>query len=111
ITRIAADYGRPVPMQALIWSRNEQHPTDIAGLRGVRIASAIETGKTGNWNEPKIMLLTGGDKITVRFMRQDFFDLIPEFKLIIAGNHKPGPGDYIWCRSRSPFQRKNATRS
>ena len=23
-------------------------------------------------------------------MRQDFFEYIPQFKLIIAGNHKPG---------------------
>ena len=23
-------------------------------------------------------------------MRQDFFEFLPQFKLIIAGNHKPG---------------------
>jgi putative DNA primase/helicase len=34
--------------------------------------------------------LTGGDKIAARFMRQDFFEFQPMFKLIIAGNHKPG---------------------
>ena len=34
--------------------------------------------------------LTGGDKIPARFMRQDFFEYVPQFKLIIAGNHKPG---------------------
>src|SRR5262249_5031698 len=34
--------------------------------------------------------LTGGDKISARFMRQDFFEYTPQFKLIIAGNHKPG---------------------
>jgi hypothetical protein len=33
--------------------------------------------------------LTGGDKITARFMRQDFFDFDPTFKLFIASNHKP----------------------
>jgi putative DNA primase/helicase len=90
ITSVAADYHRPVPMEALMWSRNERHPTDIAGLRGARIGSAIETGRGRNWDEPKIMLLTGGDKISARLMRQDFFDFTPQFKLIIAGNHKPG---------------------
>jgi putative DNA primase/helicase len=35
-------------------------------------------------------MLTGGDKITARLMRQDFFDFVPQFKLLIAGNHKPG---------------------
>jgi putative DNA primase/helicase len=33
--------------------------------------------------------MTGGDKMTARFMRQDFFDFIPKFKLFIVGNHKP----------------------
>jgi putative DNA primase/helicase len=84
------DYARPVPMETLMWSRNERHPTDIAGLRGARVASAIETGKGRGWDEPKIMQLTGGDTISVRLMRQDFFDMTPQFKLWVAGNHKPG---------------------
>ena len=44
--------------------------------------------------------------IKARFMRQDFFDFVPQFKLVIAGNHKPRSatrrGDarrLTWCRS------------
>src|SRR5262249_15300766 len=33
---------------------------------------------------------TGGDRISARLMRQDFFEFTPAFKLVIAGNHKPG---------------------
>ncbi len=33
--------------------------------------------------------MTGGDKITARFMRQDNFTFMPQFKLCIQGNHKP----------------------
>ena len=33
--------------------------------------------------------MTGGDPIPARFMHQNFFDVIPSHKLIIAGNHKP----------------------
>ncbi len=33
--------------------------------------------------------MTGGDRISARFMRQDFFEFIPQFKLTIVGNHKP----------------------
>jgi putative DNA primase/helicase len=62
ITGIMKDYHRPVPMEALLMSRNERHTTDIAGLRGARIASAVETGKGRNWDEPKIKQLTGGDR-------------------------------------------------
>jgi putative DNA primase/helicase len=35
-------------------------------------------------------MLTGGDKVSARFMRQDFFEYVPQFKLMIAGNHEPG---------------------
>jgi len=51
--------------------------------------TAVETGKGRGWDGPKIMQLTGGDKITARLMRQDFFDFTPEFKIEVAGNHKP----------------------
>ena len=42
----------------------------------------------GVTDETKIKTLTGGDKITARYMKQDFFDFVPTFKLFICGNHK-----------------------
>ena len=33
--------------------------------------------------------MTGGERITARFMRGDFFEFMPQFKLTIIGNHKP----------------------
>ena len=41
------------------------------------------------WAEAKVKLLTGGDPITARFMRQDNFTFLPNFKLTVSGNHKP----------------------
>jgi phage/plasmid-associated DNA primase len=35
-------------------------------------------------------MLTGGDPIRARFMRQDEFEFQPQLKLLISGNHKPG---------------------
>jgi len=52
--------------------------------------TAVETEEGRRWAESKIKALTGGDKIAARFMRRDFFEFVPEFKLLIAGNHKPG---------------------
>ena len=46
--------------------------------------------KAGAGPRARSRALTGGDPITARFMRQDFFTYLPAFKLVIAGNHKPG---------------------
>ena len=68
---------------------SERHPTDLAMLRGARLVTAIETEEGKRWDESKLKALTGGDPIAARFMRQDFFEYTPQFKLLIAGNHKP----------------------
>jgi putative DNA primase/helicase len=34
-------------------------------------------------------MLTGGDRVKARFMRQDLFEFTPQMKLMISGNHKP----------------------
>ena len=65
-------------------------PSDRScGLHGARLVTAVETEEGRRWAEAKIKQLTGGDEIAARFMRQDFFEYRPTFKLAIAGNHKP----------------------
>lgn len=89
ISTILGDYARTAPMDTFMDTRSDRHPTDLAGLRGARVVCAIETEQGRRWNESKIKAITGGDTITARLMRQDFFDYKPQFKLLIAGNHKP----------------------
>jgi putative DNA primase/helicase len=92
LVRILGDYAAVADMATFVASNTEKHPTDIAKLRGARLVVAQETQKGRSWDETKIKALTGGDKLTARFMRQDFFDFTPAFKLFIAGNHKPRIG-------------------
>ncbi|MBG1252180.1 phage/plasmid primase, P4 family [Burkholderia pseudomallei] len=89
IATILGDYAANAPMDTFMETRSDRHPTDLAGLRGARFVSSIETEQGRRWNESKIKTITGGDKVSARFMRQDFFDYTPHFKLVIAGNHKP----------------------
>jgi putative DNA primase/helicase len=89
VAGILGDYATVADMSTFIATNAEHHPTDLAKLNGARLVVAQETKKGRRWDESKIKALTGGDKITARFMRQDFFDFAPAFKLFICGNHKP----------------------
>ena len=88
-SRILGDYATVAAMDTFTASKHDRHPTDLAKLRGARIVVASETEHGHAWAEAKIKALTGGDRISARFMRQDFFDYDPQFKLTIIGNHKP----------------------
>jgi len=89
LATILGDYATSAPMDTFMEARGDRHPTDLAGLRGARFVSSIETEQGRRWNESKVKAITGGDKVSARFMRQDFFEYLPQFKLVIAGNHKP----------------------
>jgi putative DNA primase/helicase len=89
VSGILGDYHRTAPMETFT-ATGDRHPTDLAGLRGSRLVTASETEEGRKWAEAKIKALTGGDKISARFMRQDFFEYQPQFKPWIAGNHRPG---------------------
>jgi len=89
LLKIWGDHGRRVAATTFLSSRTEHHPTDIAGLRGVRLAVASELPRGKTWDEAIIKDLTGGDRLTARFMRQDFFEFDPKLTLMIAGNVQP----------------------
>jgi putative DNA primase/helicase len=89
ISGILGTYHKVAPMDAFLHSNFPRHSTELAGLHGARLVTAIETEEGRRWAEAKIKTLTGGDKITAQFMRCDYFEYISQFKLIVAGNHKP----------------------
>jgi putative DNA primase/helicase len=82
-------YAAVAPISTFTASQHEQHPTDLAMLQGVRCVIAQETEEGRSWATAKLKMMTGGDPISARFMRQDFFTYTPQFKIIILGNHKP----------------------
>jgi P4 family phage/plasmid primase-like protien len=83
------DYAVIAPMDAFIESRGDRHPTDLAMLSGARLVISEESEVGRAWNSSRIKTLCGGDPVTARFMRQDFFTFMPTWKLILVGNHQP----------------------
>ena len=90
LSGILGNYSAVAPMDALTASAIDRHPTEIAMLRGARLVTANETEEGRRWAEARIKALTGGDPITARQLYCDTFTFIPQFKLVVAGNHKPG---------------------
>jgi putative DNA primase/helicase len=83
------DYAVNASMDTFVVKRGERHPTDVARLVSARLVTASETDEGRQWDQALIQQMTGGDKLTARFMRQDFFEFMPQFTLLIIGNHAP----------------------
>jgi putative DNA primase/helicase len=89
-TAALGDYAAVAPIETFTESKTERHPTDLAMLRGARLVVSQETSGGKRWDETRIKALTGSDPVSARFMRGDFFTYTPQFKLVVAGNNKPG---------------------
>jgi putative DNA primase/helicase len=89
VAGILGDYHATAPIETFTSSGGDRHPTELARLVGARLVTAAETEEGRRWHEARIKTLTGGDRVAARFMRQDFFEFRPQFKLLIAGNHQP----------------------
>ena len=106
---LLGDYGTKTRTESLLTRRFDGGPNnDIAALAGARLVIAAEVPEGRRLNENLIKDLTGGDTISARFMRKEFFTFSPIFKLWMYGNHKPqirGTDDGIWRRLRLiPFE-------
>ncbi|NAW45087.1 hypothetical protein FGF76_24175, partial [Salmonella sp. gx-f4] len=74
---------------------------DIARLVNSRFVSAVESEEGEKLQESLVKTITGGEPILARFLRQEYFEFIPEFKVFFTTNHKPiigGVDDGIWRR-------------
>ena len=74
---------------------------DLARLPGARFVSASEPEMGVKLKDALIKALTGGEKIPVRRLHQDFIEVDPQFKIVLSGNHKPridDTSDGIWRR-------------
>lgn len=86
---VLGDYAVGASMDTFTASYGDKHTTDLAMLAGARLVTASETQAGKKWDEQRVKAMTGGDRITARFMRSDNFVYVPQFKLLIIGNHKP----------------------
>lgn len=89
VQALLGDYATTAMHDVFMASRNDQHPTNLAALRGARMVAVTETEEGRQWAEARVKAITGGDKISARVLRGDPFEFAPVCKLWFSGNHKP----------------------
>jgi putative DNA primase/helicase len=89
IQLLLGDYAIRTPTETFLRKKEGAIPNDVAMLKGARFVWASENERGSRLSESLIKEMTGGDKISARFMRGEFFDFYPEFKPWLATNHKP----------------------
>jgi len=104
--RILADYATSLPAASILAKRegasgSEASP-DLADLPGVRLVTVSEPPEGGRLDESRIKEITGGEfAMKVRHLNKGFFEFRPQFKMMIATNHRPtirGTDKGIWSR-------------
>jgi putative DNA primase/helicase len=99
---LLGDYAASTRTETLMVNNNTGGANnDVARLRGARVVTATETEAGQRWAESRIKQITGGDRISARFLYGEYFEYLPQFKLFVAGNHKPrigGDDEAIWRR-------------
>lgn len=101
IKDLMGEYGKQAKSDAFIKKKETGANNDIARLVGSRFVSAIESEDGEQLSEAFVKQITGGEPVLARFLRQEYFEFIPEFKVFFTTNHKPvikGVDEGIWRR-------------
>ncbi|MEM1376158.1 MAG: phage/plasmid primase, P4 family [Pseudomonadota bacterium] len=104
MTRVLGDYAVTLAIESLAGDRQRggaEATPDLARLPGARLVAASEPEAGTKLKEALIKTMTGGEKFPVRRLHRDFFEIDPQFKMVISGNHKPvvtDDSDGTWRR-------------
>ena len=105
---VVGEYGKTTPAHSLMKSESRGIRNDIARLRGARFVSAVEINSGKHLDEALVKHLTGGDKVSARFIGREYFEFAPQAKFFLAVNTLPevsGADDGIYRRIRViPFE-------
>ncbi len=97
------DYAQQTDFNTFLLQKHDTIRNDLARLKGARLVSAVEVDSGKRLAEVLVKQVTGGDTVTARFLHKEYFEFRPEFKIWLAGNHKPeirGTDHAIWRRIR-----------
>ncbi len=103
VRAMLGDLAQQATFDTFLAKRTSGIPNDIARLRGTRFVTASEADSDRPLAEATIKHLTGGDRVTARYLYKEFFEFTPTHKIWLAANHRPAVrdgGDALWRRIR-----------
>jgi len=103
LTRLLGDYVLTAPAEMLMRRDKGAATNDVARLVGVRLLMANETRNGQAFDDLMLKTLVSTERMSARFLYQEFFDFWPTHKILIRGNHKPliaDETDGAWRRIR-----------
>lgn len=101
LSAVLGDYAQTAPIEMLLEKRPGGVPNDLARLPGARLVRSSENDAGRTLAEGAIKSMTGGEIITARFMRGEWFEFRPTHKIWLATNYRPevrGDASAIWDR-------------
>jgi putative DNA primase/helicase len=113
IARVLGDYAISIPFETLAGEdrrKGADATPDLVRLPGARLVRASEPEANMRLKEAQVKAFTGGEPILIRPLHKEFVEIVPEFKLVLSGNHEPviRGGDHgIWRRTLIvPFEQQ-----
>lgn len=85
---IMGDYSQNTRFDTFERKQNKQ-TNEIARLHNARLVTANESGDTKRLDTELLKEVTGGDKVTARYLYNESFNFSPEFKLWLSSNSLP----------------------
>jgi putative DNA primase/helicase len=105
--KVLGTLGKKATRELLTVKRGETHPTEITDLFGKRFVVSSELEQHQELAAALSKDATGGEEITGRRMREDFWSFKPTHKIILSTNYKPRVKDMshaMWRRIQAvPF--------
>jgi putative DNA primase/helicase len=100
---------RQTPSETIMARHNRSGATpEVACLHGTRAVMTTEVDEGSLLSESLVKQMTGRDPVPARHLYGKPFEFVPWFKLMVAGNHKPGirgSDEGIWRRIQLiPFE-------
>jgi putative DNA primase/helicase len=103
IIGVLREHAAIAPEGLLVEQKHEQHPERLAMLRGRRLVVSLELERRATLAEGLVKSITGGDRISARFLYGQRFDFEPTHTVVLVTNHMPrvrGTDEAIWRRLR-----------